>query len=769
MSGNSGDAATAAPPSRAQASNVSFDLHSLGWKAFQDLCLAIAEEVLKRPVETFLSSHDGGRDGAFIGSWNADSTSPQAGKTTIQCKFTSKRAARLGLSEIKDELEKAGRLAARGLADDYVLLTNYFTSGEASATIATAFEGVGVKRCLVLGADWITRQIQSSARLRVMVPRVYGLGDLSQILDERAYDQSRAILSMLGDDLACFVVTDAHRKSVRALLDHQFVLLLGDPASGKSTIAASLALGALDHWGCPTIRISSPEEVARHWNPHEQKQFFWIDDAFGATQYQRHSTDAWNRQLPLMNTALRKGARFLLTSRTYIWRAAYHDLKTSAFPLFDRSQVVIDVQGLRKEEKAQILYNHIKLGDQSQEFRRDVKPFLADLAADNHFLPETARRLGSSFFTSNLVVSGFGILDFARRPVAFLKEVLRNLDEGTAAAVALVFMHGGSVPSPVDADHRTKVIADLLGVSTSQIRGALEALQGSLMLLVQGPEGLHWTFKHPTIGDAYAALVADSPELTEIYLRGAKREKLLREVVCSGVTIEGASVHVPHKLYPLLIERVTEKPLDFYTRYFLAERCDRYFLEAFIDRQPTLLDQRVLPFMAYSSETRIMAKLHELGLLPEDKRLAFVEHVEELTVETPDGAVLRDDNLRSLFTDQEFAALKDRIEEETIPALESLISEWESNCGSDDDPDSYFEEFDRFLESVEMEYDEQATIVMQARNAREKIKRAVESLNESREPTKVERIETPSNQEIEGGGDLETIFEDLDQGIFERS
>ena len=549
MFGHNEDVATAAAHSRAQASNVSFDLHSLGWKAFQDLCLAIAEEVLKRPVEAFLASHDGGRDGAFIGSWSGDPASSEAGKSTIQCKFTSKRDAKLGLPEIKDELEKAGRLAARGLADDYVLLTNYFVSGEASATIAAAFQGVGVKRCLVLGADWITRKIQSSARLRVMVPRVYGLGDLSQILDERAYAQSRSILSMLGDDLACFVITDAHRKSVRALLDHQFVLLLGDPASGKSTIAASLALGALDHWGCPTIRISSPEEVARHWNPHEERQFFWIDDAFGATQYQRHSTDAWNRQLPLMNTALKKGTRFLLTSRTYIWRAAHRDLKTSSFPLFDRSQVIIDVQGLKKEEKAQILYNHIKFGDQSQEFRRDVKPFLADLAADSHFLPETARRLGSKFFTSNLVLSGHGILDFARRPVAFLKEVLRNLDEPTAAAVALVFMHGGSVPSPVEADHRTNIVAELLGVTTAQMRAALEALQGSLMLLIDGPDGLHWTFKHPTIGDAYAALVADSPELTEIYLRGAKREKLLREVVCSGVTIEGAFVQVPRKLY----------------------------------------------------------------------------------------------------------------------------------------------------------------------------------------------------------------------------
>ncbi len=38
----------------------------------------------------------------------------------------------------------------------------------------------------------------------MLVPRVYGLGDLSQILDERAYSQAREILSALGDDLGKF-------------------------------------------------------------------------------------------------------------------------------------------------------------------------------------------------------------------------------------------------------------------------------------------------------------------------------------------------------------------------------------------------------------------------------------------------------------------------------------------------------------------------------------------------------------------------------------
>ena len=66
------------------AATADFPLHLLGWKSFQDLCVAIAEECLRRPVQSFLPSNDAGRDGAFVGRW--DSTDPAAGESTIQCK-----------------------------------------------------------------------------------------------------------------------------------------------------------------------------------------------------------------------------------------------------------------------------------------------------------------------------------------------------------------------------------------------------------------------------------------------------------------------------------------------------------------------------------------------------------------------------------------------------------------------------------------------------------------------------------------------------------
>ena len=163
--------------------------------------------------------------------------------------------------------------------------------------------------------------IALNQRLRMFVPRVYGLGDLSQILDERAYAQSQALLDYLQEDLATFVITDAYRRAARAVLDHGFCLLLGEPAVGKSVIAATLAMTALDSWGCLTVRADGPEEVISRWNPNEPNQFFWIDDAFGSVRHEQALTDDWARRMPKVMAAIKGGARVVLTSRDYIYRA----------------------------------------------------------------------------------------------------------------------------------------------------------------------------------------------------------------------------------------------------------------------------------------------------------------------------------------------------------------------------------------------------------------------------------------------------------------
>lgn len=176
--------------------------------SFQQLCLTIAREVLGQTVQSFLDSNDAGRDAAFAGSWTPSPGQHFSGNFVIQCKFSSKAGSLLTKSGIADEIPKVRRLVSEGLCEVYFLLTKAGVSAKQEAQIKAALSGAGVKDVLIYGTTWIKDQIWESTRLRMLAPRVYELGDLSQILDQRACAQARAVLESLRVDLAKVVITE---------------------------------------------------------------------------------------------------------------------------------------------------------------------------------------------------------------------------------------------------------------------------------------------------------------------------------------------------------------------------------------------------------------------------------------------------------------------------------------------------------------------------------------------------------------------------------
>ncbi len=413
-----------------------YNLHSLGWHSFQQLCLSITREILGQTVQSFLETNDGGRDGAFTGIWKKDSDD-LSGTFVIQCKFTNKKGGNLSASSLKDEFSKAERLVKLGKCDTYILMTNAGISGAQEEKIALQFESLGVKHYKTLGSTWICDQIRENKKLRMLVPRVYGLGDLSQILDDRAYDQARALLDSMSDDLAKVVITTPYNEALKALEEQSFVLLIGEPAAGKTTIASLLAMAAIDQWGASPLKLEEPEYVKARWNPNEPSQFFWIDDAFGATQYEPRLSLGWNRILTDIKAMIKKGAKIVMTSRDYIYRSARKDLKTSTFPLLEEQQVVINVHDLEIDEKKQIVYNHLKLGNQTKQFKAEIKPYLGNVASHPQFIPEIARRLSDPIFTKNLSINKYALEEYVEKKESFLQDVLTGLDDNNKSALAL--------------------------------------------------------------------------------------------------------------------------------------------------------------------------------------------------------------------------------------------------------------------------------------------------------------------------------------------
>ncbi|MBR8186563.1 hypothetical protein C6Q14_27185 [Burkholderia ambifaria] len=683
-----------------------YDLHRLGWNSFQQLCLTIAREVLGQTVQSFLDSNDAGRDGAFAGSWAPSPGQHFSGSFVIQCKFSSKAGSLLTKSGIADEIPKVRKLVSERLCDVYILMTNAGVSAKQEAQIKTALSSAGVRDVLICGSTWIEDQIRENTRLRMLVPRVYGLGDLSQILDQRAYAQARAVLESLRDDLAKVVITQSYRKAVTALDEHGFVLLIGEPAAGKTTIASMLAMAAADKWRSSVLKLADPAKVVERWNVDEPSQFFWIDDAFGVTQYESPLVHGWNHSLAQVKAMLRRGAKIVMTSRDYIYNRARQDLKESAFPLLSESQVVIDVHDLSDLEKQQILYNHLKLGKQTTEFRATIRPHLEYMAAHPRFIPETARRIADPLFTKELYLGRYHLGAFVEKREQLLLEVIQGLDASSKAALGLIYMRKDHLESPIMLQGAEQSAIERLGSTFGECIQALDALNGSLVTHMHLDDQPVWRFKHPTISDAYAATLAFSPDLLGIFLSGSSTENLLSQVTCGKVGVEKAVI-VPKSLFPAMMERLRDFSASNqykvewmsswgarWTLYrFLANRCSKDFLAAYLEQSPDVLQRVAKPGLSLSTvpEVDLAVRLHEFGLLPEEVRKAFVETVSTYAVEGEDLYALDDPGVRSVFQDSEFDELVETVRTELLPKLPDVRINAQSSHLTSDTPDEHMQ------------------------------------------------------------------------------
>lgn len=746
-----------------------YDLHLLGWHSFQQLCMAVASTVLGQTVETFLEGNDGGRDGGFKGTWSPQPNEVYAGEFVIQCKFTSRRDHNLTLSDVTGELEKVRRLVAKGKCDVYVLMTNASWTGDSNLKIRLAFEDAGAKHVLLLGSTWICERIQLNSDLRMNVPRLYGLGDLSQILDERRYKQTKALLTELPD-LSKLVVTGTYRKALQALQQHGFVLLVGEPAAGKTTIASLMAMCAMDKWGSLVLKLERPEQIRDHWNTEEASQFVWVDDAFGVMQYEADLVMEWNRILPALTTMIRGGHRIVLTSRDYIYNSARRDLKKTAFPLMEESQVVIDVKELTSQERSEILYNHVKLGNQPQRVRTVLKEFLPAVAAHSRFAPETARRLGSVEFTKALKIDQKNIDEFVAKQERWLVETMQGMDDESQAALALLYMKHGAIESPVSLSSGEMQTIERLGGSQAGCIRALDSLRGSFLQMADTADGRFWRYKHPTIGDAFALILAQSPEHLQIFVDGTPIERLMELVTCGNAGVQNATI-LPSSMFAEVANRcceyvACEGDMERTRRgrlySFLQRRTNDVFLDIYSKTDGKLHSSLVRDFAInlFTRSSDLALRLLRQGLLPESAREAISTKIRDFVFDHDELGHIYDNEMHEFFTSHEREEFYSDVQKYVLPDLDRVRKSLQESYCYENDPDNHFCDFIDELEGIYAAFPEWPGIEDVLDTQRRRVDDWVSEVSQERyEEPAVGRSDLIRPSATGGGRD---IFDDVD-------
>jgi hypothetical protein len=279
----------------------------------------------------------------------------------------------------------------------------------------------------------------------------------------------------------------------------------------------------------------------------------------------------------------------------------------------------------------------------------------------------------------------------------FLEQTIEGLSSEGRAGIGLIFLNGGIVRSPIDP---TKLATPAIAFDAKQerVRHEIEALNGSILNLAEDEDGPYWTYRHPTIGDAFALHVAKSPELVELYLRGAKPETIVGEVVCAGVRLRGASVVVPSSLADLLVDRIAS--LNPYAlTSFISSRANKSVAKNLMKVRPDLR-KRIEYFtspLRDDIDVDFFLTLWRYGLIAEEERQVFVESIRRNATQDADDSFLEVDGIANVLTRDERAEILNEVKNGwfgDIPGfVDHLRGEWDEQYS----PDDYFH---RFQESV---------------------------------------------------------------------
>jgi len=306
----------------------------------------------------------------------------------------------------------------------------------------------------------------------------------------------------------------------------------------------------------------------------------------------------------------------------------------------------------------------------------------------------------------------------------------------------------------------------LFGGSAAELRGALVALGGSFVIQVQQGGQFFWRFKHPTIRDAFAALVAENRELMDIYLAGTPVRQLFAEVSCGDVRLEGVKVIVPTDRYHTVLSRVrdfiaTDRESRDAVNRFVSSRCDREFLRQFLIENPDFIRRLLIYSYLYAvSDVGVVVRLQEVSLLPEAERLRHVGTIRRLAVDTPDSGFLRQ-GVRGLFTPQEYEDTLEYVRSTLLPNLGDCIENWRDNC--DGEPDEYFSELKSALLNYKEAFSEEEAPIMYIDAGLAEIDETIASLSESSSRRTPESADFSGLQGPAVTGEPRSIFDDVDE------
>jgi DNA polymerase III delta prime subunit len=319
---------------------------------FEDLVRDLVGRKLAIRFEGFSAGPDGGIDGRHS----------QGGETII---LQAKHYAGSKFSDLKSTM-KDERASIDALAPSrYILATSHPLSPQRKKVLAEIIGPALVQEDDILGPvelNDLLREFPEVAKAHIKL-WLSGTAVLEQILEGVVRAAAQTYTAISRAEIEAKVEVYAPNPSFDAskeILEAQHVLIIsGPPGVGKTTLAEMLTYAYIgDAWDLVAIR--SLDDGFAAIDDH-RKQIFLFDDFLGRIALDAKALASKDSDLArfMRRVASSPNARFILTTRAYIFEEARRFSEYLADKRLDISKYVLDVGVYTRRIRARILYNHL--------------------------------------------------------------------------------------------------------------------------------------------------------------------------------------------------------------------------------------------------------------------------------------------------------------------------------------------------------------------------------------------------------------------------
>jgi hypothetical protein len=369
-------------PERSQ----SLALDKLGWRQFQDLCVAVLELEAGVGAGAWAVEEDRGWHVRVETALPSAPPGPLPGPCHVQALWIADRP-----DQRRAHLLEAKLWDLRHRLEDWtgsvIVITNY-ADDLSDRPIPRR------PRWALLGPEWLAQRIDDEPKLRLAMPSLLSLGDLQRWIPSDSRAPSTLDLEAAAALAQVFVPTAAYGRALSVLDAHRFTVLTGPPEMGKTSIARMIALALMtDGW--EAYECTMPEQIFQAFAA-DRAQVFVADDAFGSTEYRPDAAERWAREMERLLRLMDDRHWLIWTSRPAPLRAGldrvHRERGAERFPR--PGEVLVDASRLSLDEKVLILLRHAK-ASVTQGVRARLRGVGYVIVSHPHFTPERIRRLVS--------------------------------------------------------------------------------------------------------------------------------------------------------------------------------------------------------------------------------------------------------------------------------------------------------------------------------------------------------------------------------------